>query len=523
MIKNRRKNLRNIVTDGNFLGWNSDKITSRWFHRFQYASIFAIAALLIVACYGLWLILVGFAVQDVEYTAEHISSALRDNEMREFIRSDNVEQPLYIPREKLSKLDKRMRQFLTSFNIAKLKIYDLETRIVYSTDPKIIGELNTDNTDLARALTGSVVSEYKSKDNVWDLKGEQRYNVKIVETYVPIRTPEGKIVGCFEIYKDITNPLVMAKGTLIRAGAVFLVTVPVVFAMLMFVIHRAICAANSSAAELMATNKMLQQEITKRKKTEETLEALNKELKVMVEKLTKTNRELADFAHITAHDLKEPLRAIGTLVGIILEDCGDKLVGQSKKYFDMLIGKAKRMSELINGILRYSEIGRAVNEKQRVDINEIVEESIAEVAPPENIHITVENDLPTVMRNKTHMRQVFQNLLSNAVKYMDKPNGQIKIGCVDEYGFWKFSVSDNGRGIEEKHFEKIFTIFQTMNRDDEVDSTGIGLSLVRKIAETYNGKAWVESEPGRGSTFFFTLPKQEAGVKNEKLNAGIVG
>jgi light-regulated signal transduction histidine kinase (bacteriophytochrome) len=105
---------------------------------------------------------------------------------------------------------------------------------------------------------------------------------------------------------------------------------------------------------------------------------------------------------------------------------------------------------------------------------------------------------------------------------MDKPDGQIRIGCVEEGRWWKFSVSDNGPGIEEKYFEKIFQIFQTLARRDEFESTGVGLSLVKKIVEIYGGKVWVESKPGEGSTFFFTLSKQGTEVKNEELQANIV-
>jgi light-regulated signal transduction histidine kinase (bacteriophytochrome) len=151
-----------------------------------------------------------------------------------------------------------------------------------------------------------------------------------------------------------------------------------------------------------------------------------------------------------------------------------------------------------------------------VDMKEVVRESIAEVAPPENIEVTVENELPVVMCEKTQMMQVFQNLIGNAVKYMDKANGRIRIRCDEENGFWKFSISDNGPGIEEKYFEKIFQVFQTLAPRDEIESTGIGLSLVRKIIEIYDGRVWLESKLGQGSTFFFTLPKVLSVMNNEK-------
>jgi signal transduction histidine kinase len=129
------------------------------------------------------------------------------------------------------------------------------------------------------------------------------------------------------------------------------------------------------------------------------------------------------------------------------------------------------------------------------------------IAPPENIAITVENELPVIECGKTRIMQVFQNLLSNAIKFMDKPTGKIKIACDEENDFWKFSVADNGPGIEEKHFSTIFDMFKTLLPRDVHESTGIGLSTVKKIVELYGGRVWVQSKPGQGSTFFFTLPK----------------
>ncbi len=254
------------------------------------------------------------------------------------------------------------------------------------------------------------------------------------------------------------------------------------------------------------------------------LAKLNKELEETVVKLTAANIELADFAHIAAHDLKAPLRAIGSLAGMIVEDYTDRLDEQGQKQLNLLIQRTERMSELINGILRYSEIGRLSNEKRQVDINQIIEEVISNIAPPENIEIKVENKLPSINSDKTSLIQLFQNLLSNAIKYMDKPQGLIKVGCIEEDDFWKFYVSDNGPGIDKKYHEKIYTIFQTLKRRDEVESTGIGLAMVKKIITLYNGKTWVESEVGHGSTFFFTLPKEKREVKkHEKLQTNIVG
>ena len=143
------------------------------------------------------------------------------------------------------------------------------------------------------------------------------------------------------------------------------------------------------------------------------------------------------------------------------------------------------------------------------------------LVPPENISITIEDNMPIIKCAETHVMQVFQNLLSNAIKYMDKPKGQIKVGCVEQDGFWKFSIADNGPGIEEKNFEKIFKMFQALSVSEEFEGTGVGLTVAKKIVELYGGNIWVESEIGKGSTFFFTLPKQETGVNNAKLEDNI--
>jgi signal transduction histidine kinase/HAMP domain-containing protein len=260
-----------------------------------------------------------------------------------------------------------------------------------------------------------------------------------------------------------------------------------------------------------------------RKKSEESLENANSELEATVEKLTAANHELEEFAYIAAHDLKSPVRAIGSLAGMISNDCRDILNEQSKQQLDMLVQRTERMNEFINGILKYVTLKYVTVQKEKVDIHDVVNWVIAQMGTSkETVEITVENELPVVMCQRIHLTQIFHNLLDNAVKYMDKPKGRIKIGCVEKDNYWEFSVADNGSGIEEKYFDKIFQIFQRLTSRDEIEGTGIGLSLVRKIVELYSGKVWVKSIIGEGSTFFFTLPKQEIGVKNEKLYANII-
>jgi len=245
------------------------------------------------------------------------------------------------------------------------------------------------------------------------------------------------------------------------------------------------------------------------------------ELEEAYRKLGNVNQELKDFAYIVSHDLKAPLRGIKTLADWILSDCADKLGDQANEQMNLLLERVERMYHLIEGALQYSRAGRSEEKRTQVNLNNFLPEIISMVVPPENITVTIENELPVIECEEVHIMQVFQNLLSNAIKYMDKPQGWIKVGCVEQDGFWKFSVADNGPGIEEKHFEKIFKIFQALPTSPDFEGTGIGLTVAKKIVELYDGKIWVESKVGEGSTFFFTLPMQEVGAKDAKLEANI--
>jgi signal transduction histidine kinase len=261
-------------------------------------------------------------------------------------------------------------------------------------------------------------------------------------------------------------------------------------------------------------------EIAHRKRVEKALKESNEDLADAVRQLSQANRELKEFTYIAAHDLKSPVRAIGNLAGMISNSCHNALDEQSRQHLDMLVQRAERLNNFINGLLEYSTLERAALEQEKVDINDVVNEVIDGIsAPKETIAITVEDEMPVITGQRAQIIQVFQSLLENAVKYMDKPKGRIRINCVEENDFWQFSVADNGPGIEERYFDRIFQIFQTLTPRDEIESAGIGLSMARKIVEIYGGKIWVESKTGEGSIFFFTLSKQEKGVKNAKSYA----
>jgi PAS domain S-box-containing protein len=258
----------------------------------------------------------------------------------------------------------------------------------------------------------------------------------------------------------------------------------------------------ASVADMIA----LKLEAAERTKAEQTLEKLNKDLEAAVQELSQSNRQLQDFVHIAAHDLKTPVRGIGTLADWIISDYGNRFDEQGREQIRLLKARVIRIDKLIDGMLQYSKLARTKEKQRQVDLNMMLSDIIHGIRPPDNIEIAMDS-LPDVACEYEHLELVFQNLLTNAVTFMDKTKGLIKVGCTEHGDFWKFYVCDNGPGIDQKYFDKIFKIFQTLPMKDESETAGIGLAVVKKIVELYSGKIWVESQPGSGSTFFFTFPK----------------
>jgi PAS domain S-box-containing protein len=237
--------------------------------------------------------------------------------------------------------------------------------------------------------------------------------------------------------------------------------------------------------------------------------ANEQQLKEYAGSLEKINKELDQFAYIVSHDLKAPLRAINNLSIWIEEDLEGKMEADTMKNFDMLRGRIHRMEALINGILQYSRAGRMKAESVPIPMNAFIADIIANLSPPENFTVHVQEDLPVIEGEKVAIDQVFSNFISNAIKYNSNPNPTIKIGYEDRGIVHCFYVQDNGPGIEKQFHEKVFAIFQTLQARDTIESTGVGLAIVKKIIEEKGGNVWLESELGQGSTFFFTIPKSE--------------
>lgn len=225
----------------------------------------------------------------------------------------------------------------------------------------------------------------------------------------------------------------------------------------------------------------------------------------LLKKLEKSNNELHEYAHVVSHDLKSPLRSINALVTWLKDDNKDKLDETSLQNFSLIESTLEKMEQLITDVLEYSSIGSEDTEKGNVNLQAVVTDLLKILYIPKHIKVNVFNELPEVNGNKTKLQQLFQNLISNAIKFIDKKEGVIEIDVEDSNSHFKFSIKDNGIGIEPKFHDKIFKIFHALNK--RKDSTGIGLSIVKKIVELHEGDIWLESTPQIGTTFYFTLKK----------------
>ncbi len=232
-----------------------------------------------------------------------------------------------------------------------------------------------------------------------------------------------------------------------------------------------------------------------------------KELEVTIAELRRSNRELEQFAYVASHDLQEPLRMIGSYVQLLARRYRGRLDAEADEFIDFAVEGAVRMQKLINDLLAFSRVGRQSEAFAPVDCNQILatvtqdlQESIAEVGA--TIHV---EPLPRVQGDASQLTQVFQNLLANALKFHGPNPPQILISAKKQGGDWVFAVRDNGIGIDPQYFDKVFIIFQRLHGKRDYPGTGIGLALTKKIIEHHSGRIWIESIPGQGTTFFFTL------------------
>ena len=254
--------------------------------------------------------------------------------------------------------------------------------------------------------------------------------------------------------------------------------------------------------QLLAQNRQLQQEITVRQKAETVLAQRSQEL-------ARSNAELEQLAYVASHDLQEPLRMVASYVQLLEQRYGGKLDAEAHEFIGFAVDGVKRMQALIDDLLTYSRVGTKAKPLQATHCNAVLKTVL------QALRLAIEESgaqnqcaaMPAVQGDAAQLTQLFQNLLANAIKFRGAQAPLIEVRVEPEDEFWRFEVKDNGIGIAPEYFDRIFVMFQRLHNLSRYPGTGIGLAICKKIVERHGGRIWVESEPGQGSVFKFTLPQ----------------
>jgi signal transduction histidine kinase len=369
-----------------------------------------------------------------------------------------------------------MRVFIAPFDIVKIKIFNTEPRVIYSTDPRATGELDPNNSSLLTALAGTPISKYEHKDEVWDLGDEERVDVEVIETYVPMYGPDGKIIGSFEVYKDITRNLAMADKIFVRSWGALAVTVLGVFAALMFVIHRAAQTIQVSTVKLTTTNEQLQQEVEDRKR-------LQKELLSIIEReRQRTGQELHD-------SIGQQLTGIAFMIEVLGEKLSDKSLAEQVSYAERInerVGQAAEKTRKLAKGLHPIDLDRngLVSALQELSVNteELFDVSCT-LECEEAISI---NDVSVAI----NLYRIAQEAITNAVKHGKAEN--IRIGLVPQDGCLSLTVENDGLELSSG-----------LTR-----TGGMGLKIMRYRAEIISGSLDISKGADGGTIVTCVFPNE---------------
>lgn len=391
-------------------------------------------------------------------------------------------------------------------NVVKISVINPEGNVVFSTDPESVSMTLAERDLFQQATQGTPTSSLEGGTEITGLDGEMR-ELDAVTSFIAIRETapdsgqEGPVMGVLTISQDVTDAFAAAKAHALRNAILASVAAGgVLFLILFTIVFRA----------------------------DRVIAAAHRRLRRQSEELTRSNAELEDFTFIVSHDLKEPLRGIADFSGFLAEDYGDKLDEQGQEHIGAIRESARGMKRLIEDLLELSRLGRIRQEPTTVGMQSLLEDvglDLEFALREKKVDLRIQPGLPTLTCDALRTKQVFQNLISNAIKFSDKPQPVVEIACGEDDSDYTFSVRDNGIGIDDLHHEKIFRIFERLNKREEYEGTGAGLAICKKIVEAHGGKIWVESSVGRGSTFSFTIPKsiQQTEQEHEEQDGRVTG
>lgn len=451
----------------------------RLFHRFYLFSTVSIIVILFVAGLGLRPVLRNLIVLEAEDDAVHFSTVTRDYEIRQYIRQGySKNDPFFtIPPAELPEVDRRMRVLIAQFHIAKIKIYNTEPRVIYSTDQKIISRLDPNNVSLSKALAGTPVSKYERKDEVWDLDDEKRINVEIVETYVPVYGTDGKIIGSFEIYKDITSNLAMADRIFVRSWGTLAVTVLGVFAALMFVIRRAAQMVKVSTVNLITTNEQLQQEVKDRK-------ALEKELLSIIEReRQRIGQELHD-------SIGQQLTGIAFMMEVLGEQLSDKSLAEQVSYAEKISSRVRKATEQTRNLAK----GLHPVDLDRNGLVAAIQELASNTEQLFDVSCTLKCKNAVSIKDVSvamNLYRIAQEAITNAIKHGHAKN--IEIDLIAGRGCLTLTVENDGQGFPA----------------GASHGDGMGLRIMRYRAEVINGSLEIRKGTNGGTIVTCDLSNEE--------------
>ena len=415
-------------------------------------------------------------------------------------------------------LDMFARRTTFGLNVTGIHMFDPEGNTVYSSEPEEAGlthvahgwqyaadgtSINETNRPLLlQALEGTANANLVTGSEITDLDGNTR-NGDAVLSYTAIMDTapdsgqQGRVLGVLSISQDVTDAFSAAKADALRNSIIASVGLGGgLFLVLFLVVLKADGTIAAGHRRIQAQQETLEQEVDERKQAEEGLE--------------RSNADLEEFTYSVSHDLKEPLRGIQAFSAFLAEDYKDDLDEEGQRYIQVLGDSAVRMKHLIDDLLELSRVGRTKEAPVPTDVGPLLEDlrrDLEFTLKEKNVDLRIQPDLPTITCEKVRIRMVFQNLISNAIKFNDKAQPVVEIGCSQDDDATTFFVRDDGMGIDEQHYDRIFSIFQRLNRREDYDGTGIGLALCKRAVEGFGGRMWIESKSGEGSTFFFSIPR----------------